>query len=309
MKSCNRAIVSVFVLLAGCNPESADLGPDAGARLDQTVQLVQTLPVGQGVSPCTGYRPIGSATSYGANADQSLQFASGPWLVPVTVPVGTQVQGFGVALIDNGGAVPNTVRVELVSSTSGTLGSITSLGSGTEQAWTSAFGTSHVTTGGEMLWFRATPTRGDGSLASLNSTLESLSVWSGLAPTHISAHAFVGLGGTSVSYDQNATFSRSGLVAASLPLRNCAAIESVRVYIKDSTTPASQAAAVLASTSQSGMENDIAASQVSNGNGTSQTLTITGSFPVTTGMSYWIEVKNVIGTGTVSISGADVTCQ
>jgi hypothetical protein len=149
--------------------------PDDASNLGEASQTLQTVP-GRAISPCSGYVPDGFATTYQALDSQQMKLASGPWVVPVTVPVGTSIKGFGTVVIDSTNA---RVKVELVS-TFGTLGSITSSGTGNEQGWTSTFGSPHVTFGGEQLWFRISPLTPSGAWATTLSTVESVTLMEGV---------------------------------------------------------------------------------------------------------------------------------
>ncbi len=181
-----RHVISLLVAsltLCSCGVEDVAAGPDPGSHLLESVQELQLLTSGQGISPADGYVPSGfstvATTGNGqiGTAEAQVKIKSGPWMVPVTVPVGTLISGFGVQLIDNGAPTPNTVKVELVSSTAGNLGSITSSGTGNDQGWTSTFGSAHTTVGGEMLWFRCSPKTSGGAWASIDSTMEVLTLF------------------------------------------------------------------------------------------------------------------------------------
>lgn len=270
--------------LAGCAEDRAEVTTnDPGVRLLESVAELATLPVGQGISPAAGYVPSEFATTYARGEDQTVRFANGPWDLPITTPVGTVIGGFGVALIDNATPNANTIKVELVSSIVGTIGGITSQGSGFEQAWTSSFANSRTTVGGEVLWFRCSPLLAGGGWATVNSTIESVSLWartptmtkviapgSGL-PAYATLDITAGVGNVTANLDQH--FSVGDRIRA------------IRLIVQDNTMPGaigySGPTELIArfkaySPATGSVPTTLATSNTSNGSGTVQTLSITG---------------------------------
>lgn len=296
--------------LAGCAEDRAEATTnDPGVRLLESVAELATLPVGQGVSPCSGFKPSGSATTYWLN-EQTVQFALGPWDVPVTLPVGTVLSGFAVGLIDNGGATPNTVQIEIMSSTAGQLGSITSLGNGNEQAWTSSWATSHTVVGGEVLWFRASPRLAGGAYASANSTLEGLSLWVGAPALHTviipiqpetnTRGVNLATNGMGNVISGNVSDPNNGFVEyIPLMLSVGTHIGGWRVRVQDSQFGGGSSrisSQLMTTTNNQNIPSTIATSSLSSGVGAEETISATVSLVAAPSTQYWISVYDQVGT-------------
>lgn len=267
------------------SPPDAEAMPNGETHILESVSELLTLPVGQGVSPASGYAPAGSATTYTRGDDQTIRIANGPWCVPITVPVGTKVQGFAVALQDGGSSV-NVIKVEIVSSIAGVLGGITTQGTGLEQAWTTSWpSTVRTTVGGEMLWFRLSPLTTSGAWTTVNSTIESLSLWSpspAVTTIPLAGSAFVAATPAvhPVDYEFGTVLGPSFEVRGNVPVPVGHQIVAVRAVVQDSATDQNAKMQVQLICINSNNTNVLAGSPVSNGSGNVQTLTIMTSTTV-----------------------------
>ncbi len=146
----------------------------AEQRVGEAAQALQTVP-GTAVSPASGYMPDGSATSYMRSDNQQIVFWGGPWDVPVPNVSGA-IAGFGAVVTDNAGSTGNHIKVELMSTLGGVIGTLTSSGAGGEHGLTSLFATPYTLISGELVWLRFSPLTPSGGWATMSSTIESASV-------------------------------------------------------------------------------------------------------------------------------------
>lgn len=152
MKSCNRAIVSVLVLLAGCG----------GAPSEQTTASEVLTSAGTVVSPGTGWGDTGVTGT--TRADGSVDWCCTSWIVPLPVAAGDAVGTVTVSVRDNGpdngfplSADRNSITA-MVGTPSGTgfnaLQFATTAANGDVQSVTLTFNPPHIVAQGENLQFR-----------------------------------------------------------------------------------------------------------------------------------------------------------
>ncbi len=285
-----------------------DTGPEPGSHEATSLQDLQLVTVGQGVSPASGYAPDGTSTRSVRGDNQQVQIAAGPWEIPVSVPIGTVLQGFGVQLIDNGGATPNTLKIELLSSIAGSIGSLTSQGNGTEQGWVATFGSPYTTSGGEVLWLRASPLLASGAYATAFSTIESVTLIRPSPPAvttiAIDASAFHAItDATAVDHSNGCAFSGGVGVEAPLAIPQGATITAARFYIRDSSATVIQGEIK----GRDPSNNTVGAiTSGSSGNGTPQVLSTQRPLTVATSRGYSLRVTYFSGNLPSSVAFAEV---
>lgn len=306
-----RAMISALFVVCGCSDlANAELGVDAGVLpSDQPAELV-SISVGGGagggeaftLAPTVGgYQSFGATTSIGT--DGSVSFWNGVWNVPLPIDCGRAIGTLTVPVRDNGTANghasdPNVVTAAIVlrsSTTEQTLASAVSDGSGTQQTLTIAAPT-HTMVAGESLVLRLVPTTKTTpphfalfpSLVGMMQVAYAPPMRTKIIapnPTGIPSYTVIDVVGSGVG---NATQNLDAYLSVGDHIR------AIRLFVQDNTQsggavgyngPTKLVSSLKSySPSTGAVPTTIATSNVSNGSGTLQQLSMTGlDIPVAAG--------------------------
>lgn len=303
MKSCNRGIVSVLLLLTACGAET----PDLFTASIQNVGLVQASGVpslGEGIPPSTGREGDGAAivTQVGgwSSGPGAVRWHGGQWVVPYSGHPGATLANASCDIAPRADA---TALVELVSSNGQVLGSSTvpaTTANVVIRAWVVLNG--HVLLDGEQVVMRVSPR--DAATGAWTSAAQDMTVIS----CAVNSSGAAGILQTLQISPMNSAFTGiqpwnagigSGGLTIGLPMKNGDQIVGLRARIKDAlgmTFHLSLQSVV------DGVPATVATGSASAGTATVQTLSLTTpAIIVVSGTNYQASIDRLTGSGLSSV--------
>lgn len=312
MNSCNRVIVSVLLLLAGCGTEA----PDLTTATIQNVGLVQTAgvpPLGEGVAPIIGRGGDGSpvlvADTSWSTAPGAVKVHGGQLLVPYSGTPGALLQNVACDVKPRADA---TDTIELVGP-AGVLGTTTVPATTANviiRAWI-VLSTPRLVADGDIFVMRHSPR--DAATGAWTSAAQDMTVISCAANAATTktlsiplSSPFVTTSAPSASLPL-ATSASTAVVPFSLPIGST--ITATRAVVHDNTAGPTTLKVGLLTIDGPGTGAAIASNfgPASAGTGAVQAITSTPiATVVQSGRWYAVEVIYATGTASASVAGAEV---
>lgn len=314
MKSCNRVIISVLMLLGACGAEAPD--PTTAAVQNVGLQTATTPPLGEGVPPGLGFPGDGSAVVTGAGTSvggatgpAAVRWHGGQWLVPYRGSPGSVVQNVSCDVVPSATA---TDLIELVASNGQVLGSSTvPAATGTMiRSWIVLSPGFVIPDGGQIV-MRHSPMRASGAWTGPSDDITVIGCAVNMVHPKTIPIAINGPRvGASPGFQGDALYMSGPVQTAIFQIQGVpvgSMLTGARVRVRDSAVGPTRLNAIIYPSTDGTQGPPIATSETSTGSGLAQTLSISGvTTPIAPLTTYSIYVNMTTGSAQVSVVGIDV---